>query len=199
MDSILSYITTKKPYDYEDINEPTDEENEINTKEILDEITSEDKLAEIENKIPEPPLEPPKLERQQAVIAEPPKPPKPVKVKKPMSEKKRQALEKARVARAEKARLRKLREQAEKEEKDREQQFRREAIMLEKLQPMIDDAISKSLTAHKISQTTKQRHPNIISREKETINKETPKAQEIKSIIDEEEERLKLLRQALGY
>ena len=197
MDTILSYITTKKPYDYEDVEDVEDEVNEhseIETKEILKDII-EEQVHNVPSNADELPLEPPKLERQQAIM---PEPAKPKKVKKPLSEKKKQALEKARLARAEKATIRRLREQAEKEEKDREHQFRREAIMLEKLQPMIDDAIHKSLNAQKIAQTTKQRHPNIISREKQSIG-DTPKAPERKVVIDDEEERLNLLRQALGY
>lgn len=197
MDSIFNYITTKKPYDYEDIDDDNEEEENINTKQILNEIENEQNIVSDVNDLPS---EPPKLERQEAAVIID-EPVKPVKQKRPMTEKKKLALEKARLARAEKTKMRKLREQAEKEEKDRDRQFRREAIMLEKLQPMIDDAIRKSLTSQKVSETSTQRHPNIIQREKETIKqkKPTPEIQKRINIMNDEEEKLALLRKALGY
>jgi len=198
MNTLLDFIRTKKPDNYEDQKQKFESiETTEDIEQIINEVSGVSDSSTLPIDVPpiEPPLNPPILERQTAMIIEDNK--TIPKLKKPISEKKRAALEKARLARSEKAKIRRMRENEEKADKERTNRLQKEAMMLDRLQPMIDDAINRSLNAQKVKESSTQRHPTITRRQSKKVEIIADNTENNKII--EEEARLAILRQAMGF
>lgn len=197
METILSFIKSKNKQqddpDMEDITEveEVDEISHIEASQEMPELETPQEMPELEAPQEVPELETPK--------------PKKVKKKRELSQKQRESLQKARLKKSELALKRKLVREEQKKEKERELQMRKEALILEKLQPMIDESIRRSLNNQFLQSAIKAPHPNSESVFDDFKNKslkpedESPPSPKPQVRKPQQLSEIEILRKAMGY